>query len=117
MATIRNKVEKLVTIETYGPIAELGGIAGPVVHPCKVDLETIIRMVNTRKKVFEVNPANPSEKVRLTLSNVRTVNFAPVAPKTTTKTTNTTKTTETTKPADTKTTTTENKSTNDFTKK
>ena len=115
MGTIRNKTEKLVTIETYGPIAELGGVSGPIVHPCKLDLETIIRMVNTRKKVFEVNPANPSEKVRLTLSNVRTQNFKPVvAPKTAAKTTTTTKTTETVKK---ETTTSDNKSTNDFTKK
>ena len=71
----RNKKTKFVTIETNGHISELGGIAGPILHPCLVDLDLVIQMVNNRKKVYEVNPNNPDEKVLLSLRNVRNENF------------------------------------------
>ena len=71
----RNKKTKFVTIETNGHISELGGIAGPILHPCLVDLDLVIQMVNNRKKVYEVNPNNPNEKVLLSLRNVRNENF------------------------------------------
>ena len=71
----RNKKTKFVTVETNGPISELGGIAGPILHPCMVDLDLVIQMVNARKKVYEVNPNNPDERVLLSLRNVRTENF------------------------------------------
>lgn len=116
MATIKNKKTKLVTIESYGSISELGGINGPIVHPCRLDLDVIIRMVNTNKKVFEVNPANTNEKVRLSLSNVRSENFKPVVVKPTVKAATAPKATETSKVAENK-ATTETKATSDFTKK
>ena len=69
------KATKLVVVETYGSISELGGINGPILNPAKIDIDLIVRMINNNKKVFEVNPKNYSERVRLTLKNARTVNF------------------------------------------
>ena len=66
---------KLVTIESYGRLAPLGGINGPISTPCNIDLKVIISLVNAGKVVYEVNPLNKSEKVRLTLSNVSSTNF------------------------------------------
>ena len=66
---------KLVTINSKGSLPELGGISGPVINPCKLPIETIVKLLNGHKKVYEVNPANKSERVALTLQNVRSVNF------------------------------------------
>ena len=69
------KKGKLVTVETNGTLVELGGISGPIINPCFIDETTIIRMVGNNKKVYEVNPANHAQKVRLNLKNVKTDNF------------------------------------------
>lgn len=117
MATVRNKTQKYVTIESKGIISELGGISGPILHPTFIDLDIIVRMVNTRKKVYEVNPSNTSEKVLLTLSNVKANNFPQKkvvsATKATTAKTETKTETKAATTTDSKTTT----ATSDFTKK
>lgn len=69
--------KKLVVVEVNGPISELGGIQGPIINPCSLPVKTIVQMVGSHKKVFEVNPFNQSERVRLTLKNVNSVNFQP----------------------------------------
>lgn len=66
---------KLVTIENSGTINELGGISGPIINPCPIDISTIVHLIHGHKKVYEVNPSNPNQKVLLTLKNVNTVNF------------------------------------------
>jgi ribosomal protein L12E/L44/L45/RPP1/RPP2 len=68
--------QKLVTVESNGTIIELGGISGPIFSPTLIPISTIVRMINSHRKVMEVNPKNTDEKVRLTLKNVRSVNFA-----------------------------------------
>lgn len=66
---------KLVVIDTVGPIDELGGISGPVVNPCTVTVSTIIRMITSHRKVYEVSPSDTSKRVLLTLQNVNKENF------------------------------------------
>ena len=61
---------KLVTIASAGSIPELGGISGPVINPCSLPIETIVKLLNGHKKVYEVNPAKKSERVLLTLQNI-----------------------------------------------
>lgn len=67
---------------TKGPLYELGGISGPIMTPEYLPLEKVCDLVRNRKKVYEVNPANKSERVLLTVQNVRLENFKPIAPKT-----------------------------------
>ena len=67
--------QKLIVIESSGSITELGGISGPVINPCLVPISTILAMLNHHRRVYEVNPKNHNEKVRLTLKNLRTQNF------------------------------------------
>ena len=67
--------QKLIVIESSGSITELGGISGPVINPCLVPISTILSMLNHHRRVYEVNPKNHNEKVRLTLKNLRTQNF------------------------------------------
>ena len=62
-------------IGTTGPIPELGGISGPISSPSRVEVSTLIRMVNARRVVYEVNPKDYDQKVRLTVSNVARDNF------------------------------------------
>ena len=71
---------KLVTIETSGKIRELGGITGPITTPCKLDMNIIISLINSGKVVYEVNPENKTEKVRLTRSNLSGDNFVKPEP-------------------------------------
>ena len=66
---------KLVTIESYGKLHALGGIMGPIITPCRIDISTIIMLMNSGKIVYEVNPSNVKEKVRLTRLNVNKDNF------------------------------------------
>lgn len=66
---------KLVVITTNGPIMELGGIAGPVTYPCYVNIRTLINMVHGGISVYEVNPLNYDEQIKLTIQNVTASNF------------------------------------------
>ncbi len=67
--------QKLIIVESIGSIGELGGISGPILSPCYVPVDTINLLLNHQRKVFEVNPKNYNEKVRLSLKNLRKENF------------------------------------------
>lgn len=67
---------KLVIIKSTGKIPQLGGMIGPLLTPTKMDISVIISLINGGKIVYEVNPANKSEMVRLDRLNVRKTNFA-----------------------------------------
>lgn len=66
---------KFVTIESYGPIPALGGILGPITSPSYIDINVIISLINSGKVIYEVNPKNIKEKIRLTRDNVLKYNF------------------------------------------
>lgn len=67
--------KKLIVVESPGAITELGGISGPVLNPCYVPITLINRMINKHRAVYEVNPNDYTERVRLSLKNLRTKNF------------------------------------------
>ena len=69
----RNK--KFVTVESPGKIAILGGLVGPITTPSYIDIDIIISLINAGKAVYEVNPANVKQKVRLSRINVLKSNF------------------------------------------
>ena len=69
--------EKLCVVPTDGRIAELGGIIGPVSRPTKISYSAIVSMLNRGVPVYEVNPKNVNERVRLNFRNVNSVNFFP----------------------------------------
>ena len=74
--------KKLIVVESPGAITELGGISGPVLNPCYVSIPLINRMINKHRAVYEVNPNNYSERIRLSLKNLRTKNFSSTAKET-----------------------------------
>lgn len=67
--------KKLVVIDGNGSIPELGGISAPIINPTWIGISTLIRIVNRYKKIYEVNPNNKSERIQLTIRNVRKDNF------------------------------------------
>ena len=67
---------KFVTIESYGQIDALGGIRGPITSPSHIDTNIVISLINSGKVVYEVNPSNYKEKVRLNRLNVLKNNFS-----------------------------------------
>ena len=73
-------MKKLVNIKTHGPIKEMGHIVGPILVPCKIDVEKIEKMLKNGKTIVEVNPNNHDERVSLNLDNLRSDNFG-TAPK------------------------------------
>ena len=66
---------KYVTIESPGKLPILGGIIGPITTPCYLEIDIIIGLINSGKMVYEVNPANVKDKIRLTRLNVLKHNF------------------------------------------
>lgn len=70
--------KKLVVIQSIGALPELGGISGPIINPSLIGVDTIVRLLNNHRAVYEVNPANLKERVRLNLKNVKRENFPPV---------------------------------------
>jgi hypothetical protein len=78
MSTKLNEARKLCIIKTNGPIPELGYITGPVLTPCKIRMSDLRRLVGNGKAVYELNPKNPEEIVKLTVQNIERDNFAPI---------------------------------------
>lgn len=76
---------KLATIESAGKISALGGLNGPFMTPKYYDIDILISLVNANKIVYEVNPYNRKEKIRLTRQNILADNFAQSVKKDTTK--------------------------------
>lgn len=73
---LRQEGKKLVVIMSGGPIAALGGINGPITTPTWISTTDVIRLINSGSVVYEVNPADPSKKVKLTRLNVSMKNFS-----------------------------------------
>ena len=68
-------MNKLVIIESAGPIEALGGISGPIKTPSSLSTNVISDLINSGKVVYEINPRNYNEKVKLTRLNVNTNNY------------------------------------------
>lgn len=68
MGKIMNEKLRLCRIDCSGFIPELGYIQGPV-RKCKLSTAQIRLLVGNGKKIYELNPSNPSEEVRLTMTN------------------------------------------------
>lgn len=72
--------KKYVTIGVVGMIPEIR-VNGPLKTPHYIDLEMIKAMVLHGRRVYEHNPAKPSERVLLTIENMGKDNFGKDAEK------------------------------------
>lgn len=68
-------MNKLVIIESSGPIRAMNNINGPIKTPCSLSINVISDLINDNKIVYEVNPKNYNEKIRLTRLNLFSDNF------------------------------------------
>lgn len=65
---------RICKIPYTGVIAELGHIQGPV-SKCRLTTAQIKRLISNGKRVYELNPKNLKEEVKLTLTNCETSPF------------------------------------------
>lgn len=73
--------KKLVVVRSGGPLMELGGITGPILNPSLIDVNIIGEMIQRNRLIFECNPLNPNERIKLNTSNWSKSNFGAAADK------------------------------------
>lgn len=66
---------KLYTIASNGPISCLAGIQGPLTTPTKMEFIDVLNMVKKGYVVYEHNPSDTTEKVRVTINNINSIKF------------------------------------------
>ena len=69
---------KLVVVKDNGILHELGGIGGPILTPTRIPIESILKMINNKRHVFECYPNDPRNEslwVELTNANYKSNNF------------------------------------------
>lgn len=66
---------KLYTIATCKEIPCLGGICGPLTTPVHIEHNDVVKLIRNGYDVYQCNPYDSSEKVRVTLSNINTITF------------------------------------------
>ena len=66
---------RLYTIGTASPIEALGNIVGPLTVPTKIDHNSIVKMLKNGYVIYQHNPYDLTEKVRVTKMNINTIKF------------------------------------------
>lgn len=73
---MKGKVEKnLYTVLDARPIGCLGGITGPIQHPTAIAVDDVVSLVRDGFTVYQHNPHNPHERVRVTRNNFNSIVF------------------------------------------
>ena len=65
---------KLYTVQSTGVIPGLG-INGPLTTPTKMEFLHVLDMVKKHYVVYEHNPSDTTEKVRVTINNINSIKF------------------------------------------
>ena len=68
-------MKKLYIVETRQPIYGLDGIVGPLTTPTEISFKNVLEMVNRGYIIYQVNPYDVNEKIRVTKSNINTIRF------------------------------------------
>lgn len=68
-------MKKLIVVKSIGRLPIYGGISGPITNPTLMKETDIISLINNRKDVYEVNPYNNEEIIKLTRTNYNKINF------------------------------------------
>ena len=66
----------LYTVESNREILGLGGIYGPLSEPTAIPYNDVLQMVRLGYKIYQVNPKDPTEKVKVTIKNINTIRFS-----------------------------------------
>ena len=68
-------MKKLIIVKSIGRLPIYGGISGPITTPTLMKETDIVSLINNRKDVYEVNPYNNEETIKLTRINYNKINF------------------------------------------
>lgn len=63
------------TIATIGEIPLLGNLSGPITTPIELNIQDVVRLLNDGVVLYQVNPYDKNEKVRVTFDNYTTISF------------------------------------------
>ena len=66
---------KKYTVATAGPIPALDNIVGPLNTPTVMDHAAIVAMLNKNYVIYQHNPYDLNEKVRVTKKNINNITF------------------------------------------
>ncbi len=66
---------KRVIITNTTQLHELGGISGPIYHPTSIPINKIRELIRNGINVYEVDPNDSKNKIKLDLKNFDKVNF------------------------------------------
>jgi hypothetical protein len=73
---MKGKVKKnLYTVLDPRVISCLGGITGPIQHPTPIAVDDVVSLVRDGFTVYQHNPHNPHEKVKVTRNNFNSIVF------------------------------------------
>lgn len=73
-------MKKLIIVKSSGTLPIYGGIRGPIINPITLDTKDIVELINKSKEIYEVNPYNIDETIKLTRVNCTTENFKKIVP-------------------------------------
>ena len=74
MGKIMNEKLRICRVVSSGVIPELGFIQGPI-RKCRLNTKQIKQLISNGRTVYELNPANIKEEVKLTITNCATPQF------------------------------------------
>lgn len=69
------ELKRLYTVAD-GRIVPGLGIKGPITTPTEMEITDVLKMVTSKYEVYQHNPYNNNEKVRVTLTNLRSIEFS-----------------------------------------
>ena len=68
-------MNKLYVITTPKNIIGMDDIQGPLTTPTPMKFNNVLEMVRRGYEIYQVNPYNHSEKVKVTISNINNISF------------------------------------------
>ena len=66
---------KLYTVATPRNIIGMADIVGPLTTPSEMKFNDVLEMVRLGYEIYQVNPYNYSEKIKVTISNINDIKF------------------------------------------
>lgn len=68
-------MDKLYIVSTPKAIIGMDGMQGPLTTPTKMKFADVLEMVRKGYVIYEVNPHNHNEKVKVTVNNIHNIKF------------------------------------------
>ena len=68
-------MSKLYTITTPKKIIGMADIMGPLTTPSEIEFNNVLEMVRLGYDIYQVNPYDHNEKIKVTLSNINNIKF------------------------------------------